>query len=422
MKQDWSKWVSIITGMLLFALIFLGYGFVTSSEKLWPAHQADKMIEVVKSFLKYGEFVPSGRRIAVPEGAARERVVVHDPAAAMGEGYYAVFGWDDEIGSYAIWLYDAKGELRHLWPVNEKSFYARAKHNSNAPHAMEIMPDGSVIVSFDWLGMMTRLDACGEPMWLQEGFYHHAFSRDDDGGIWTWYGEKTGYGQIQDIVKFDPDTGEVVTRISFNDDVVRRSRNSAMLFSMRTDTKFVPDDRNPPDIFHPNDVEPLPAAYADAFPMFDPGDLLLSIRNLNLLMVIDQTGKVKWHQAGPWLMQHDPDFEADGTILVFNNARGRTRSDVYSVDPATGETKSLLYDVTVPFNSQFRGKQQRLPNGNILVTIPEQGQVFEFTPDAKVAVEFNNLSAAGPEYNEDIANAKWLPEDFFDTFPSCPAP
>lgn len=56
---------------------------------------------------------------------------------------------------------------------------------------------------------------------------------------------------------------------------------------------------------------------AAAFPEFAAGNLPISLREPNLVTVIaPNTGLVKWWQNGPWIKQHDPDFESDGTISV----------------------------------------------------------------------------------------------------------
>jgi hypothetical protein len=47
-------------------------------------------------------------------------------------------------------------------------------------------------------------------------------------------------------------------------------------------------DGNPmTDLLHTNDVETLSMDMAPAFPLFEPGDALVSFRNLNLLIVFD---------------------------------------------------------------------------------------------------------------------------------------
>src|SRR5690606_39813819 len=88
------------------------------------------------------------------------------------------------------------------------------------------------------------------------------------------------------------------------------------------------------DPFHPNDAEPLRADMADAFPMFEAGDVLLSMRELNLITVVDiETGKMKWWRYGPWFKQHDPDFQPDGRITVLDNATGTGASRVLAIRP-----------------------------------------------------------------------------------------
>ena len=90
-----------------------------------------------------------------------------------------------------------------------------------------------------------------------------------------------------------------------------------------------------------------------------------------------------------------------------------------TIDPETRVVTNALPDLAVPFKSNARGKHQLLPNGNRLVTIPEQGQAIEVTPSGGVAVEFNNVSESNTNFNEDLVNAKWLPEGYFESFPVC---
>ncbi len=413
--------VPVLSGVILLAGLCFAVGMGVAHYRTFPYPQLQEAVRVAKSLIRHGEIIGDGRRMVPPAGAPRDLATVHDAQSAIGRGHYAIFGWDSGLGTYSVRLHDAAGGLAHVWPIDEMSFSDRPEHRQNAPHAMLVLEDGSVVVSFDWVGLMARVDACGNAEWVKEGFYHHSFSRAADGGIWTWYGEKTGYGQIQDIVKFDPETGDVVTRLSFTQDVIMRSPDSALAFSMHPDFPFVADEDGPADIFHPNDVEELLPEMAAAFPQFEAGDLVLSIRELDMIAVISPQGEIKWIKQGPWLKQHDPDFEPDGRISVYNNSRLRPRSSIMVVDPVTGAVENATQGLQAPFKSAYRGKHQLLPNGNRLITIPEQGQAIEITPDGAVAVEFNNVAGDAPQFNEDLVNARWVPDGFFDAMPSCGA-
>jgi hypothetical protein len=65
----------------------------------------------------------------------------------------------------------------------------------------------------------------------------------------------------------------------------------------------------PKDPTHLNKVEPLDPSVADEYPLFEAGDLLVSLRHPSLVFVFDPaSGTVKWHASHPFIYQHDPDF------------------------------------------------------------------------------------------------------------------
>jgi hypothetical protein len=418
MSQNLQRVVSALTGVILLALIFAGVGFEIAAKQIWPYYKIQQARLIVTSLILNGEVIGEGRQKPAPAGASRDFITINDPEASIGSGYFALLALDTARAAYSVFLYSADGTLRHTWPIDELTYTDKAKHNQNAPHAMEILPDGTALVSFDWLGFVARIDACGDAMWGKDGFYHHSFSPASDGGIWTWYGAETAYGQFQDILKFDPLTGEDMARISLTD-LIRQSPENALVFSMFPDFPFISDSNKPRDIFHPNDVEELMPEMASAFPQFEAGDLMVSIRELDMVLIMSQDGEIKWYKQGPWLKQHDPDFEPDGHISVYNNSRFRPRSSIITVDPKTGNSFNAMPAFTGKFNSAFRGKHQLLPNGNRLVTIPEQGQALEISPEGAIVMEFNNVVPSNPTLNDDLVNAKWLPDGFFDTMPSC---
>ena len=106
---------------------------------------------------------------------------------------------------------------------------------------------------------------------------------------------------------------------------------------------------------------------------------------MNLIFVIDAgSGRVKWHQTGPWIRQHDPDFLPDGTISVFNNNTDDTESgtilggsSIVRVDPGSGAV-SIRYGAASDQHmyTKIRGMHQTLENGNILVTEALAGRIF----------------------------------------------
>jgi outer membrane protein assembly factor BamB len=76
----------------------------------------------------------------------------------------------------------------------------------------------------------------------------------------------------------------------------------------------------------------------------------------------------------------------NGRVLLFNN--GTEQSTVLEVDPRTDK---IEWQYTAPgFFSEKRGSNQRLANGNTLITESDRGRVFEVTPEGEVVWEFVN--------------------------------
>lgn len=401
------------------------WGYATRHLGTWPYGLIDDTRRVTRSLVRYGRVVPENLLVPAPADAAGTRTVIHDPAR-MQAGWYVVSGWDPSRKMYAAWLLDDEGAERHVWPI----VYARVDpdgplNGAGAPHGLVVMADGSLLVNFDQGDAMGRLDPCGEPIWVRQGIFHHSFDRDDDGSVWTWHAQGTPYGHHHDLLRFDPDTGEPLETISLVDDVIRRDVTAEMVLATRGDFRFrhfarTPNDPTAIDLYHPNDIEVLNAADAAAFPDFAAGDLLISIRNLDLIAVLDrQDHHLEWWRHGPWIEQHDPDFLPDGRISVYANNPGHGRSEIITIDPGSGHLANDLHDGGVRFDAPSMGKHQYLPDGNVLIVAPAEGRVLVTTSDGLPVFEFNNVVPDLPGVHAHVANAVWLPPDHFATLPAC---
>ena len=106
---------------------------------------------------------------------------------------------------------------------------------------------------------------------------------------------------------------------------------------------------------------------------------------------------MKWWRVGPWLRQHDPDFTADGKIVVFDNRRDGLAaarhggSRIVEIDPATYATEVLFAGKGLnDFYTSRLGELEVLGNGNLLLTEAEAGRCLEVTRQGKVVWEFVN--------------------------------
>jgi hypothetical protein len=137
---------------------------------------------------------------------------------------------------------------------------------------------------------------------------------------------------------------------------------------------------------------------APAFPLFEAGDLLVSLRNMNLLLVLSpKSERIKWSLTGPYLRQHDPDFLPTGRLSIFDNRRDGGNGEIFGgsrileLDPVTTKIVTVYGEGDdKQFYTEKMGEHQRLPNGNILITESEAGHAFEVTADGEVVWSFIN--------------------------------
>jgi len=151
------------------------------------------------------------------------------------------------------------------------------------------------------------------------------------------------------------------------------------------------------DGLHTNTIELLDGKMVDQAPMFERGHILVSVRNLNTIAVVDfEEEKVTWALSGMWKQQHKPTLLENGNLLLFDNLGHKGRSRVIEFNPLTQEIVwAYQGDHPDDFFSRFSGSNQRLPNGNTLITESDNGRAFEVTPGNKIVWEFKNPHRVG---------------------------
>lgn len=378
------------------------YGMVSTESSLFPYPTIQTARSTVTDLRKYWkndlEIEPTRHLApAVHEGAG---VTVRD-TERMQPGLTFLSGmFGDQMGARLI---DAGGRVIHEWPVNYTRIWPEyPNHKGGEPvtdwnvflHGSLIQPDGSIVVNFDEGASLVKLDRCANVVWKIYENIHHSVFEDEEGSFWAPLSD--------DIVQVSAN-GEILRRIGI-EALMRRNNLEGALFIQAPRRVYI----------HPNDVDVLSSELADAFPMFEAGDVMYSMRDLNLIIVFDpDTEVVKWYQHGPWLRQHDPDFLPDGRIAVFNNRMEYGASNIMVVDPATREVE-VVYESTeaAPFYTDIRGKHETLENGNLLIVEAQRGRVFEVTPDGDIVWQYVN------RYDDErvavVTNALRLAPGWFD--------
>jgi hypothetical protein len=136
------------------------------------------------------------------------------------------------------------------------------------------------------------------------------------------------------------------------------------------------------------------------FPL-DNGDVMISLRQINLVAIIDrETKKFKYERRDDgWGHQHDCQMLPNGNIMLFANGMNtlfpHPHSFVTEFNPVTNETVwEYRDDPCTYFYSHHISGAERLESGNTLICEGSFGRVFEVTPEKKIVWEFVN-----PKFN-----------------------
>jgi len=347
------------------------------------------------------------------------------------------------------------GSVVAKWPVRYMDHFPEPASEEQAPrsdwnvdlHGALVLPDGSVVFNYEYNGTV-KLSRCGEVVWKLNHPTHHSIETAEGGGFWvpgrtyipkdqrealppfTW--ARSGEFLAEDLILKVSEDGRIAMRKSVPEILMDGGLESLMT---ATGSPFRVNSYNHTEIVHVNKIAELSTEMAPAFPDFAAGDLMVSLREYNLVLVVDpDTWQIKWHQIGPWLRQHDPEFGADGSIYVYNNnayyldwdrlTSGESVAPIFSSITRVDRTRSvssIAYGggAAEPFFSLVRGKLDPRPGGGVLITEFDAGRAFEVAADGTLLWEYIN------RYDEDrvleLTEARAYPADYFTVDDwSCP--
>lgn len=319
-------------------------------------------------------------------------------------------------------LIDMDGNVVHeweysftrAWPDRQKE-YATDRGARNWFHA-HLFENGDIIGVFNGLGIV-KLDKNSNLLWKYAGGSHHHLHVADDGRIFVITRRDLATPRISRAVDILEDAittldadGREIARVSLLD----AFWNSDYASWLKSPAVNLRNQRI--DVFHTNRIVALDGRLEGSIPSFREGNFLLSLRNLNALVVIDlEREAIVWTMTGIWLQQHCPSILADGSILLFDNQGDYGSSRILEFDPVTQEIAWRYEgDSESDFYSERFGTVQKLPNGNALVAESHFGRALEVTPAGDIVWEFHNPARAGVD-DALVANLfemERFPEDF----------
>ncbi|TNE89428.1 MAG: hypothetical protein EP330_11235 [Deltaproteobacteria bacterium] len=288
------------------------------------------------------------------------------------------------------------GEVVHRWGLPQEQVFPQQVAEGGKASAFyrraRLLPDGGVVTMFVDYGVF-RLDRDNQVVWTWQGGPHHDLQVVGD-ELWVL---TRAPAMREELDPTEPivDDGVVVLDLATG-----AEKRSFRLFDAIADSDFaslVHDfRRRKDDVFHTNTLQVLDGRHAVANPAFAAGNLLLSMRHVDLVLVVDPVAeKVVWAMSGLWHRQHEPTLTPEGRLLVFDNRGIWPRSRVLEVDPATQRITWSHDGGDVPIISATCGTAARLPNGHTMIVASDTGRAVEVTPDHEVVWEFFSPHRAG---------------------------
>jgi hypothetical protein len=307
-------------------------------------------------------------------------------------------------------IIDMEGNLVHRWSpeIKEKGGF----------HHILLSREGDLFAIIQ-NRYFIRLDWDGKIKWFKEEMAHHDIEIEENGDIYFiskrneviwYYGIPTPIANDY-IVLYSRD-GSIKKEISVYNIFTREAPITFSKFAeiysdlfkprifLKTmvkkfrgvSNKWLSSGAGSLDIFHTNS---LTMVNRDIPGVCKKGNLLISLRNINLVAIIDPDSQKKIWEWGPGsvIFQHHATLLEDSNILIFDNGSETERpySRVVEVNPIT---KKIVWEYKSnppeKFFSRVMGSCQRLPNGNTLITASESGYVFEVTSDGEIVWEFYN--------------------------------
>ena len=245
--------------------------------------------------------------------------------------YFLVMGSFDFPDIDAHWgaiAIDSDGVVHRGWSIlPEQSEFLGA-------HIGLALTDDGVIAT-NVQGVLTAYEWCGGKRWeapwdphsdgmrrkhdAVDGYDWHHDVIAQDGRIYTMRGPA--------VLEVDEADGQILSEVHVLDLLRWGWRDGLHLFEARRHHGYTHESLSrenmaeffPGDPFHYNKVDVLSEELAPLYPDFEAGDMLISMRNINLVVVVrPSTQQIVWWRHGLFLAQHDSTF-VDGHVEIFDN-------------------------------------------------------------------------------------------------------
>lgn len=432
MTRDAISRALVFVGALVLAVL---YGAASMTLDLFPR---DQVTWFFRSLTEVRSELAGQRRSALSIPGSGPRIAHAEPDR-MAPGLTFVTRLEDD-SLHRLEVIRPDGDVVHSWQVDwfelidDDSFLPPARRPQQQPgasiHGARVLQTGDVVLNFEFLTTL-KLDVCGNLLWAAKNLGHHSIDQTEDGEFWVggeiYHPSGTRPPYPNHRAPFHEWTAQRLTKDGAVDGEISMAGllvDADLLGLLYATNQQNTDPKTGRDTLHLNDVEMFPSDIEPG--VFRPGDLMVSLRNINTVIVFDpETGRIRHRATGSFLRQHDPDFIDGNRYILFDNrnlghaetplARSRILEVTASPSGGVASVQEVYRGPGSPdFYSNVKGRQERLDNGNLLVVSSRDGRILELTPEGDLVWEYRNQVA--DDRRGEITEAQRLTEPLTETF------
>jgi hypothetical protein len=294
-------------------------------------------------------------------------------------------------------------------------------------HGFVILASGDLVFNYENKGLL-KVDPCGHVVWRVPYRTHHSVALADDGTFWVpghTLHRQTTPGLYQPrywptVLQVSAE-GKILREISIVDLLKNNGYPGLLYMLSEQGPLFTWSTVTGDDSLHLNSVAVFPGTMKAG--AFAPGDVLVSLRNISTVLVFDSaTLKIKFMEIGETVKQHDARFVDGDTLALFDN-NSIVQDEAWIGDPSTASSRIVLVSAQTGkakvwfeapgFYNTMLGKQQWLPNGDVLVTAGLRGHAFEVNPEGRIVWEYLRVVPSGTTIM--MQEVQRIPESVADT-------
>ena len=271
--------------------------------------------------------------------------------------------------------------------------------NFRAFHPL-LLSDGSLI--FNTNSSLTRLPLCSsKPLWVMSYPYHHSIELSPEGNsvwipsvteVFTTENKAIRYKMRDDSLSEVSLDGRIIQNLSFSKILTDNKMTAHMIGSTGFTVNLDP--------LHINQITPATSNGA----YWQRNDLLISARHTSTVYLYrPKTGKIIWHQQGPWLNQHSAHFINTSKIAIFGNdvygnypelsfVYKEDHNQIYTYDFKTNTTQKLHPDTIDGLKPRTitEGRVRVLNDSSIFIEDTNNARLFRLNSKGQLVWSYLN--------------------------------